>query len=260
MKNHLFIFFILLFTGSLTLTNAQSREIDKTFTLEKNGSLELDNYKGSINIETWDKAEVEVHVKIEADGWGRKEEEKVEKTEIIFRDSKDHLYIKTEYPDNHSFNFWGNNGNNPLVHYTIKMPATVKLDVNDYKSDTDIRGLHADLNFETYKGTVKIVDFSGAMDLETYKGDVEVDFTKLTDDCKFETFKGRIEISLAADTKFSLDADLGKKGDFDSEFDVDNEHSRRRHRNDDYVRGDVNGGGPYIEFSTYKGDLRLMKK
>ena len=260
MKQKIFIFFILLLTGSFILTSAQTREIDKTFALDKKGIVELDNYKGSINIETWDKAEVQVHVKIEADGWGRDEEEKVEKTEIIFRDSNDRLFIKTDYPSNDSFGFWGNNGNNPLVHYTIKMPVTAQLDINDYKSDTDIKGLNADINFETYKGTVIIKNYSGAIDLETYKGDVEIEFTKLTNDSKFDTYKGRIELLLASDAKFSIDADLGKKGDFDSQFDVDNENSRRHRRDDDYVRGNVNGGGPYIEFSTFKGDLRLIKK
>ncbi len=249
------MFFLLLF---FITTPAQTKEIDKTFPLQKNGVVEIDNYKGSITVQTWDKSEVKVHVKIEPDGWGRDEEKKVEATEIIFSESNDKVSMKTEYQKKF-FNFWGNNGSNPFAHYTISMPATARLEIDDYKSDIEVKELKSDIVIETYKGNVNITGLEGSIDLETYKGDVQINFKALTDDCKFDTYKGKIELTLPADSKFSVDADLGKKGDFDSEFDV-NENRTKRNRDDDYVRGDINGGGSYIEFSTYKGDLRLRKK
>ena len=246
---------ILIFAAQI---NAQEvKEIEKTFSMNKTGIVEVDTYKGEINVETWDKAEVYVHVRIEADGFGRNDKKRVENTEIIFRDSDSRVSMATEYPKN---SFWGNSGSNPFVCYTIKMPKTAELEINDYKSDTKIVGLNSEVKLETYKGTVTIDDFIGAIDLETYKGDVEITFNQIKDDCSFETFKGRIELRIPSDSKFSLDADLGHKGDYDSDFDISSNSNRRRDHNDEYVRGDVNGGGPYIEFSTYKGDLRLMKK
>ena len=258
MKRFAAILFLLVLSGILLTTQAQNKkEIDKTFSLNKNGVVEIDTYKGSINITTWDKAEVKIHVEIEPDGWGRDEKDKVEATEIIFRNSATSVSMKTDY-DEHS-SFWGNSGNNPLVHYTITMPKTAELEVDDYKSDTDITGINADIFFETYKGSVIIKDLVGSIDLETYKGEVEVEFIEIKKDSKFESYKGRIDVILPSDAKFSVDADMGKKGDFDSDFDL-NSNRRRRSYDDEYVRGDVNGGGPYIEFSTYKGDLRLLKR
>lgn len=258
MKRFTAIIFLVLISGILFTSHAQDKkEIEKTFSLNKDGVVEIDTYKGSINITTWDKAEVKIHVLIEADGWGRDENDKVEATEIIFRNSASKVSMKSEYNEHSSF--WGNSGSNPLVHYTITMPKTAELDVNDYKSETDIVGLHSDIFFETYKGSVIIKDLVGSIDMETYKGDVEIEFTELLKDSKFESYKGRIDVSLSADAKFSVDADMDDKGDFDSDFDLNTNQRRRRH-DDEYVRGDVNGGGPYLEFSTYKGDFRILKK
>jgi len=249
--------YLVLISGLLLALQAQDKKvIDKTFSLNKDGVVEIDTYKGSIKITTWDKAEIKINVVIEADGWGRDDKDKVEATEIIFNNSASRVSMKTKY-DEHS-SFWGNSGSNPMVHYTITMPKTAELEVNDYKSETNISGINANIVFETYKGSVFIKDLVGSIDLETYKGDVEVEFSKLLKDSKFESYKGRIDVKLPADAKFSVDAELDDKGDFDSDFEL--KSNQRRRRDDEYIRGDVNGGGPFLEFTTYKGDFRILKK
>ena len=136
------------------------------------------------------------------------------------------------------------------------MPQTAELEIDDYKSETKIENLQADIKMETYKGRVDIIDLKGGIDLETYKGDATIDFMELKNDCKFDTYKGSIELNMASDSKFDLDVDLGKKGDFDCDFD----YSINGKRRSDNVKGSVNGGGPRIEFETYRGDLRIRKK
>lgn len=244
------------FTNSQTTFAQKSREEEKTFTLDKDGYVSIETYKGTINVETWDKAEVYIHVKIEADtdGWSSTDpEEQLENIKIKYDASKSSVRIESKYDKSH--NFWGSE-NLALVHYKIKIPKTAKLEIDDYKSDTDIKNLQADIKMETYKGRVDISGLSGGVDLETYKGDARIDFTELKNSCRLETFKGSMELKLPSNSKFDLDIDTDRKGDFDCDFD----YSSNGRNREDIIRGSVNGGGPLIEFETSKGDLRIKKK
>lgn len=247
---------VFLFVLSQTLLAQKSREEEKTFELSKDGYVSIETYKGSINVETWDKAEVYVHVKIEADtdGWSRTDpEEQLENVKIKYDTSKNSVRIESKYDK--SNNFWGSE-NRALVHYKIKMPKTANLEIDDYKSDTDIKNLQADIKMETYKGRVNITGLVGEVNLETYKGDAIIDFTELKNSCKLETFKGSMELILPSNSKFDLDIDTDRKGDFDCDFD----YSSNGRNREDIIRGSVNGGGPLVEFETSKGDLRIRKK
>lgn len=250
--------FLVIFTFVLSQTSYAQRfkEEEKTFQIAKDGYVSIDTYKGSIDVETWDKAEVYVHVKIEADtdGWSDSSpEEQLDNVKIRYNASENSVRIQSKYDKVSSF--FGSE-TRALVHYKIKMPKTAELEIDDYKSETRIENLQADIKMETYKGRVDILGLTGGIDLETYKGDAVIDFTELKNDCKFDTYKGSVELNLDSNSKFDLDVDLGKRGDFDCDFDY-SINGRKHH---DEVRGSVNGGGPRLEFETYKGDLRIRKK
>jgi hypothetical protein len=73
--------------------------------------------------------------------------------------------------------------------------------------------------------------------LETYKGVVHADLARFAES-RFETYKGEIEIALPKAASFDLDADLGHRGNLDSDFPMAvrffgrrraaSEHGRRR--------------------------------
>ena len=240
----------------------ESRKIEKSFALKRDGQVFIDTYKGSITIETWSKNEVKVRIKIEADEWDSYAEKKVKNTEIKFRASKNSLKIKTDYDKIQSRSsriFSKDVGSLPLVHYWIKMPATSELKVDDYKSDTRITDLHAPIEFETYKGTVVVNGLKGSIDLETYKGDIEIEFDKISGDSRFETYKGNIELMFQSRASFDVRATIGYKADFDSDFKLDVKH-RGSKRSDRTYLGAINSGGPELFVETDKGDIRLLRK
>ncbi|MCF8261309.1 MAG: DUF4097 domain-containing protein [Melioribacteraceae bacterium] len=255
-KKFILFLFIPAFFISIKVSAQHEREIQKSFNLSATGELQIDTYKGTIEIESWDKNEVSVYAKIEADDsdWigGTSPERQLEEVRIDFDSSDDFLSIETEYKKNNS---WNGSNTRALVHYKIKMPQSADLTIKDYKSESKINNLNSKIKFETYKGIVLMSGIDGSVDLETYKGDVEIIFTNLDDDCSFETYKGTIALRIPESAGFSIDAELSKKGDIRSDFDIE---ERGRHSRDD-VRGVVNGGGHYIEFSTYKGELKLLK-
>jgi hypothetical protein len=267
MKNRTFLPLVLalLFANSYSLVVAQeSREEKKTLDLDKDGTLYIDTYKGTIDIKTWDKPQVDITARIVADGgfWDHDEKAKVWDTEIRMEGTSGNVSITTDYSRlrHHSwfFGIFGeDNGSLPLVHYTIMMPATAKLHIKDYKSDTKVSDLSASVDMETYKGSVEFRGITGAVDLETYKGDVLVDFVKLTGDSRFKSEKGSIDIRLPNDVAFNLDTDFGRRVDFDSDFDAT---VKTQHRHSDSEQASINGGGPTLRLQSEKGNFRLIKK
>ena len=245
-----------------------SKTIDESFDINDNGRVHVDTYKGSIDVTTWDRDVIEIEAIVEEDN-GR---ELVELTDVNIRKSGRSIYIETDYSrakkkmkrarlKNYSL---------PLVHYTIRMPRSAEVKIEDYKSDiylegidasvdletykgeVDIRDVQGDIRLDTYKGDVRIVELAGSLSAETYKGNIEVEFDDLQGDTAFDTYRGDIEVTLPRGTGFDLDADLGNKGDLDASFNLG-----QLRKDDNYYRGSVQGGGPRLEFDTYRGSMRL---
>lgn len=235
------------------------KEVEKTFKLDKNGTVNIDTYKGEIFIETWEKDEVYVYAKmIPDDGgfWSTKPAKQLSRVDVQFDSSPNTLYIESKYKKNNS---WFGSDTRAFVNYKIKMPRTAKLNVKDYKSESHISGIESSINFETYKGEVNISELNGSIDLETYKGEIDVHFSQIKDNCSFETYKGEINISLPKSSSFSVDADLGRKTDFYSGFNIE-EDSYKRSRKEYNIKKDVNGGGPTIHITSSKGRIELIEK
>lgn len=241
----------------------ETREVKKTVDMNKDGEVSIDTYKGSITVSTWDKAQVSIEARIEPDGWNRHNEQKVRDTEIRINDSPGGVRIVTDYDriKSHSWDFLGLFGGDsytlPFVHYTITMPPTARLRIKDYKSDSRIGGVRSAIRLETYKGKVDIEDAGGSFDLETYKGDVRISLSGLSGDSRMETNKGSIELMLPRDARFDLDADIGRRGDLNSDFDLT---LKRTHRGEQTYRTAINGGGPLLTISTEKGNIRVRQK
>jgi DUF4097 and DUF4098 domain-containing protein YvlB len=244
-----------------------SREISKTLPLKADGEVAIDTYKGSITITTWDKPQVEIRARIEADDEfdTKYSAEKVRDTDVRIDATEGRIRIKTDYDNlhEHRSGFWSwfgdGNGSLPLVHYTISMPATASLNIKDYKSTSTVKNLRASLDFNTYKGEVEITDLDGALKLETYKGEVRVNFSKMKDRSRFETYKGKIMIELPKKSGFDLDANLGYRSDFSTDFDVELQ-THRRHHGDSEFHGPVNGGGATLVLRSTKGSYRLRQR
>ncbi len=239
------------------------KEVHKTIALAKDGSLRIKTFKGSMSVTTWDRPEVKVDARIEPDGDDRAGREKVQWTEVRFSGGGSSAEIRSDYEDvkRHEHGFLGlfncDEGSIPFVHYTIQMPATARLEIEDYKSETRLSDLKADLKLHTYKGAVKVANLDGAARVETYKGDVRVEFARFSRASRFNTYKGEIDVRLPKDSRFDLDADSGRRGLFDSDFPVMTRAGRWRAARES---GAVNGGGPELRLSTFKGTLRVRSR
>ncbi len=256
----------LILVASLTVALgalAQSREVRRTVDLDRDGRIIIDTFKGSVDVAVWNKPQVEIVAKIEADPAGDDQDDRVEKTKIRIYGSGRLLEIESDYSDADyhsggflSFFFGGGTIVLPYVHYDLKVPRTAKLSIDDHKSEIRVQGLEGDLTLETHKGHAVITRFSGGARIETHKGDVRVDFAKLTRSSNFETHKGEIEIIIPARASYRIRGDLGEDARLDSEFAMIT-HS---FGDDERMEADVNGGdGPEIWIETHQGTIRLKK-
>lgn len=231
------------------------REVHKTVPLGSSGRLEISTFKGSVTVAVWDRPEAEIAAKIEADGDDSDGARSVERTEVRITGRGDTVRVESDYDRVHHLFAFFEATRLPFVHYTIRMPATARLEIEDHKSDTKISGLRSDLKVSTHKGTVQIDRHEGAMDVRTHKGEIHAAFARFSHASRFQTYKGTVEVSVPKDSRFDLEADGGRRGEVDSDFAVAS--TRRSRRGGESMHGSVNGGGPTLSFESSRGTFRL---
>ncbi|MFN2385850.1 MAG: DUF4097 family beta strand repeat-containing protein [Thermoanaerobaculia bacterium] len=212
----------------------------------------------------WDQPRVAIEASIEPDGSDDPSQlEKVRLTEVRIESSGNDVRIKSDYEAIKEEQRWwkfedGDHGTLPLVRYTLRMPRGAAFRLKDHKSRVRVSGLDGELDIDCYKGVVNLADVPGVR-LKTYKGEVLARFDRFERDSSFETYKGDITLEIPARAGFDLDADTGKKGDLNSDFEIAVRASGRDGDDRSY-RGKVNGGGPELRLETDKGSFRIRQK
>jgi hypothetical protein len=235
-----------------------SKEVRKTIPLPAGGRVEVETFKGSVDVTAEERPDVLVEARVTPDiscGDAKAQAEWVEKTEIRIESHGNSVRVESDYDRLSSYHSWlfGGCTARPFVDYRIRMPRKADLDLKDHKSKINLKGLAGNLRLESYKGSMKVGDLDGSVRLTTYKGEATVNFAGLRGDSHLETYKGDIEVSLPKDTAVNLDVDSGRRGEFWSDFDGVVQSSGR-------TRTVLNGGGPRLALSTYKGTLKLASR
>jgi hypothetical protein len=239
-----------------------SKDVSKTLPLGAGENVRVDTYKGSVKVTTWDRTEVAVEARIEADdscGSLKQLARWVDQTRVVIEKRHEGVAITSDYDALEEGSSWfGGCTARPFVYYTIRMPKSAALRIKDYKSDLTVKDLAADLDVETYKGHLEVVGLAGALTVETYKGEVNAGIARLSGDVRAETYKGSIVLHLPSSAGFRLSANSGRHGDIRSDFEGTSA-ARSSRRAALRVEGTVNGGGPNVSLRTDKGNLSVRK-
>jgi hypothetical protein len=241
--------FLALLFGGFLVTAGDFKEFKRTVPMEPNGRFSLDTYKGAIRISAWDEPKVDIQARIVADpaGWFP---EPVEDVEIRVDAGPGGVRAKSEYRREH----WSLvEGNSPSVNYTIRVPRHASLSIRDYKSETDISDVQGAVEFDTYKGTARLFGLRGGLELKTYKGDIRVSFASFSARSHVDTYKGTIDLSLPRSSAFEMHTELERRASFDCDF----PRTLRSERRQREMRSTVNGGGPELRVTSYRGSIRL---
>ena len=166
-----------LLSSAPALLAQETRSIERTFTVDQDAAVSIENHQGAIEVRTWNRGEVQISARIEAGS-----EELLEATNISMRKRGGNVVIETEYEDGGESSLdrlldlvSSSNRSTPAVFYRIQMPASSRLDIDDHESEISVRGLRSDAAVSTHDGLISLRDMAGAVSINTHDGMVEVD-------------------------------------------------------------------------------------
>ncbi len=159
------------------------------------------------------------------------------------------------------------------VNLVVEVPKNVDLHVETYNNgDLYIKNVSGEIVADNYNGKITAEEISGSLVADTYNGRIRASFDAITPDTPmaFTTYNGDVDLTLPSNFKATLKMKTAR-GEIYSGFDLSvkkNEPITKTEKKsgtykvylDDWVRGDVNGGGPEVMIKNYNGDIYLRKK
>ncbi len=229
---------------------AFTEEFHQTYALTSDGRVELDNINGAVHISTWDQNEVKVDAVKYADS-----KERLEQARIDIDSGKDHLSIRTKYPD-HDLTFnWGSHNNPASVEYTLTVPRTARLDeIKLINGSLDVTGVTGEVHASCINGRLEAHNLSGRADLSTINGHLDAKFDQLRgSSLELKSVNGSVELTIPSDSKAEIEAST-VSGGIDNDFGLHvNHHSFVGHD----LRGELGNGGPRIKLANVNGRIEI---
>ena len=146
-----------LFVSATLAAQTQDKRVDKTFNVNSDTRLSIDNRFGKVHINTWDQNQVEVKVVIEAEGSESKAREILDRISIDIDESPSSISFETEIQN--SRRNWGNESFK--IDYTVKMPKSNPLDLEHRHGDIYLDNFNGPLNLELAHGQIVAEELSG---------------------------------------------------------------------------------------------------
>lgn len=173
--------------------------IDETRPLDARGRLSVENVKGRIEVEAWDRAEVRIEGSL---GKG------VEKLEID--GDRNRLSVRVVYPKRNGWG-WGKNQTEP-TELKLRVPRLADLDVDGVSADIFVDGMASrELSIDSVSGDVSVAAAPRRASVESVSGDLaltlnssKVDVESVSGDI---LLRGRLDGEVHAET-VSGDFDL----------------------------------------------------
>ncbi|HLS83892.1 MAG TPA: DUF4097 family beta strand repeat-containing protein [Arenimonas sp.] len=161
-----------------------STPIDETRPVAADGLVRIDNLKGSITVETWDRPEVHI---------GGHLGEGVEKLEIDA--SGGDVSVQVHYPRSSGWFGWGSSGGGEPSDLQVRLPAGVSLAIDAVSATVDIAGVAGQtLEVETVSGNVTLRQVRpGEARLASVSGGLEGRLG--TSELRAETVSGDIDLA-----------------------------------------------------------------
>jgi hypothetical protein len=236
---------------------ARVKQVHKVVALDASGRLSIDTHNGSVMVTTWNQPNVQIDARIEAEE-GSDYPEDVEATNVLITGSGANVRVESDYTRvrEHPLHWFGFGSQTmlPPVYYTISMPATARLKIENHNSKIRVTGLRGDVAIASHNGPVDVRDFSGAAEIETHNGEIRVAFSSFSKPSRLETHNASVDVRMPPASRFALKVDSHRSNVVSSDFVFASISGERAS-----YRTTVNGGGPELTFVTHNGSLRLGK-
>ncbi len=162
---------------------------------------------------------------------------------------------------------------NNKMDLEIEIPSGFDVKVSSYNDgDILITNIQGEVEITTYNGEIAAENISGSVVATTYNGEIKVTFDKVKEGVpmSYSTYNGDIDITFPSTLKASFKMKT-EQGEILSGFDMNMIKSGPIQKKDsgsgtykvvidEWVKGEVNGGGPEISMRNYNGDVIIRKK
>lgn len=159
------------------------------------------------------------------------------------------------------------------VDLVIEVPNGMDMKVKAYNDgDIIISDIEGAIEITNYNGEITARGISGSVVASTYNGDIKVGFNKVIEGTpmSFSTYNGDIDLTFPSTLKATLKMKT-EQGEIYSGFEMNLiktgpvQKKETKSGNfkvviDDWVKGDINGGGPEFTMKNYNGDILIRKK
>lgn len=287
-----FLMSVLLVSGVGRIAHAQpyERTVRDTISFTPQ-TVSVENQGGSITVSTWSKDRVAYKARIVSE----QSDDVMEEVSIDVDQFNQELSLVSNVENvdaRWAFGpeIFGYGVPSPEVHYTLTIPKTSDLTIQDQESDIEISGLAAALSVRTeegslrvsnQKGPVQIDSQEGATSLTNVRGDLHVDTREgtlsveaLRGQLLLDTYEGRAEVSidslgaadvenhegivtlnLPSDAGFDLATDLGEDAVLESAAGMDSYRTEEGN-----YHGSLQGGGPLFHLTSQEGRIVLRRR
>jgi hypothetical protein len=148
--------FLALLLVSFTLSAQEvTKEFHKEYNAGTNTTLEISNRYGDVVVESWDKDQVVIDVKVTVELPNKERAQKLlGYIDVQFSEGENLISAKTIIDDKFSFTGWGFDSKKFSIDYTIKMPVGTALTLSNRYGNTDINELHGLINLNIKYGNL----------------------------------------------------------------------------------------------------------
>jgi DUF4097 and DUF4098 domain-containing protein YvlB len=226
-----------------------SEEFHQTYPLSPDGQVELDNINGAVHISTWEQNEVKVDAVKYADS-----KERLDQAHIEIDSDKDHVSIRTKYPD-HDLTFnWGSHNNPATVEYTLTVPRGVRLDeIKLINGALDVSGTTGEVHASCINGTLEAHNLAGRAELSTINGLLDAKFDQLPgSSIELKSVNGLVELTIPSDSKAEIEATT-VSGGIENDFGLHVNHHFVGHD----LRGELGSGGVHVKLENVNGRIEI---
>ena len=159
------------------------------------------------------------------------------------------------------------------INLEIRVPAKFNLEVGTVNNgDIVVDNVDGSLEISNVNGSITLTNVSGSVVTNTVEGGVKVTMNRVNagTPMSFVNFNGDVDVTIPANTKATTRMSSAM-GDIYTDFDVNFEQKRAKVDNreeggvykismEEFLSGNLNGGGPEFVLKSFSGDLYLRKK
>ena len=223
---------------------AADEVLQRTLKISPSGSLVLFNINGPVEVEGWDRSEVDLYAVKSSNA----HPEDLSRVQIDVQASADRITVRTEYPQDE--------GIEVTVSYRVRVPRHLHLEqLATVNGLVRVRGVEGAGELRTVNGNVELLDSSGQFSGKTTNGNVRFELRHVdsTGAMTMETVNGSVLLAVPLGAGFDVDA-RSMNGSFYSELPV----AILGAEDPQGFRGRVGRGGATVRVRTVNGGIRVV--